>query len=34
MGIVSRSVGNTAGEIAAGTEGVARVVKVFEYRGA
>ncbi len=33
MGLVSRQEGNAAGEIAANTEGVARVVKVFEYRG-
>ena len=33
MGIVSKQEGNAAGEIAATTEGVARVVKVFEYRG-
>lgn len=33
MGIVSRQEGTAAGEIAATTEGVARVVKVFEYRG-
>ncbi|MEO6566191.1 MAG: BON domain-containing protein [Casimicrobiaceae bacterium] len=33
MGIVSRQEGTAAGEIAASTEGVARVVKVFEYRG-
>lgn len=33
MGIVSRAEGTAAGEIASGTEGVARVVKVFEYRG-
>ena len=33
MGIVSKQEGQTAGEIAASTEGVARVVKVFEYRG-
>ncbi len=32
MGIVSRGEGTAAGEIAAGTEGVARVVKVFEYK--
>lgn len=33
MGIVSRPEGAAAGETAATTEGVARVVKVFEYRG-
>jgi len=33
MGIVSRAEGTSAGEIAATTDGVARVVKVFEYRG-
>lgn len=33
MGIVSRQEGTAAGETAATTEGVARVVKVFEYRG-
>lgn len=33
MGIVSKQEGIAAGEIAASTEGVARVVKVFEYRG-
>lgn len=33
MGIVSKQEGTAAGEIAASTEGVARVVKVFEYRG-
>ncbi|MFO1323040.1 MAG: BON domain-containing protein [Burkholderiales bacterium] len=32
MGIVSQGEGTAAGEIAAGTEGVARVVKVFEYK--
>lgn len=32
MGIVTRAEGAAAGEIAATTEGVARVVKVFEYR--
>lgn len=32
MGIVSPAEGTAAGEIAAGTEGVARVVKVFEYK--
>ena len=32
MGIVTRAEGTAAGEIAASTEGVARVVKVFEYR--
>ena len=32
MGIVSQEEGNAAGEIAATTAGVARVVKVFEYR--
>lgn len=32
MGIVSRAEGEAAGEIAATTEGVAKVVKVFEYR--
>lgn len=32
MGIVTRQQGAAAGEIAATTEGVARVVKVFEYR--
>jgi osmotically-inducible protein OsmY len=32
MGIVTRGEGTAAGEIAASTEGVARVVKVFEYR--
>lgn len=32
MGIVTRAEGGTAGEIAATTSGVARVVKVFEYR--
>jgi osmotically-inducible protein OsmY len=32
MGIVSRAEGTAAGETAASTEGVARVVKVFEYR--
>lgn len=32
MGIVSRQEGTAAGEIAATTEGVARVVKVFDYR--
>lgn len=31
MGLVSKAEGNTAGEIAATTEGVAKVVKVFEY---
>ena len=33
MGIVSRAEGQAAGEIAATTEGVQRVVKVFEYTG-
>jgi osmotically-inducible protein OsmY len=33
MGIVSKQEGNDAGEVAATTEGVTRVVKVFEYRG-
>ncbi|MFO1316403.1 MAG: BON domain-containing protein [Burkholderiales bacterium] len=33
MGIVSRAEGTAAGEIAATTEGVQRVVKVFEYTG-
>ncbi len=33
MGIVSKQEGTAAGDIAASTEGVARVVKVFEYRG-
>ena len=33
MGIVTRAEGDAAGEIAATTAGVARVVKVFEYRG-
>lgn len=32
MGIVSKPEGDAAGEVAATTEGVARVVKVFEYR--
>lgn len=32
MGIVFRTEGDTAGEIAATTSGVVRVVKVFEYR--
>ena len=32
MGIVTRAEGTAAGEITASTEGVARVVKVFEYR--
>jgi osmotically-inducible protein OsmY len=32
MGIVTLDEGTAAGEIAASTEGVARVVKVFEYR--
>lgn len=32
MGIVSRAEGQAAGEVAATTEGVQRVVKVFEYR--
>ena len=32
MGIVTRPEGNAAGEIAATTSGVVRVVKVFEYR--
>lgn len=32
MGIVTRGEGNSAGEIAATTTGVLRVVKVFEYR--
>lgn len=32
MGMVTRAQGDAAGEIAATTEGVARVVKVFEYR--
>ncbi len=32
MGIVSRQEGDAAGEVAATTEGVAKVVKVFEYR--
>ena len=32
MGIVSRQEGDAAGEVAAMTEGVAKVVKVFEYR--
>lgn len=32
MGIVTRPEGDAAGEVAATTEGVARVVKVFEYR--
>ena len=32
MGIVTRQEGNAAGEIAANTTGVVRVVKVFEYR--
>ena len=32
MGIVTRAEGTAAGETAASTEGVARVVKVFEYR--
>lgn len=32
MGIVTRPEGDAAGEIAATTEGVVRVVKVFEYR--
>lgn len=32
MGIVSRAEGQAAGDIAATTEGVQRVVKVFEYR--
>jgi osmotically-inducible protein OsmY len=32
LGIVSRPEGDAAGETAATTEGVARVVKVFEYR--
>jgi len=32
MGIVTRAEGNSAGETAATTEGVLRVVKVFEYR--
>ena len=32
MGIVTRGEGTAAGEIAASTEGVARVVKIFEYR--
>ena len=31
MGIVSRAEGQAAGEVAATTEGVQRVVKVFEY---
>ena len=33
MGLVSRQEGLAAGETAATTEGVVRVVKVFEYRG-
>lgn len=33
MGIVSRAEGQAAGEIAATTDGVQRVVKVFEYTG-
>ncbi len=32
MGIVTRAEGDSAGEIAATTEGVHRVVKIFEYR--
>ena len=32
MGIVSKQEGDAAGEVAATTEGVAKVVKVFEYR--
>ncbi|MCC6869669.1 MAG: BON domain-containing protein [Burkholderiales bacterium] len=32
MGIVTRAEGESAGEIAATTEGVHRVVKIFEYR--
>ena len=32
LGIVSRAEGDNAGEIAATTDGVAKVVKVFEYR--
>ena len=32
MGIVSRPEGASAGEVAATTEGVAKVVKVFEYK--
>ena len=32
MGIVSKQEGDAAGDIAASTDGVARVVKVFEYR--
>ena len=32
MGIVSRPEGDAAGEVAATTEGVVKVVKVFEYR--
>ncbi|MFO1306697.1 MAG: BON domain-containing protein [Burkholderiales bacterium] len=32
MGIVSRQEGEAAGDVAATTEGVAKVVKVFEYR--
>ena len=32
MGIVTRQEGDAAGEIAAGTDGVVKVVKVFEYR--
>ena len=31
MGIVNRAEGDTAGQIAATTSGVTRVVKVFEY---
>ena len=31
MGIVSREQGNAAAQVAATTEGVARVVKLFEY---
>jgi osmotically-inducible protein OsmY len=33
MGIVSKQEGDAAGDVASTTEGVARVVKVFEYRG-
>jgi osmotically-inducible protein OsmY len=33
MGIVSRAEGTAAGDTAATTEGVQRVVKVFEYTG-
>jgi osmotically-inducible protein OsmY len=32
MGIVSKAEGDSAGDVAASTDGVAKVVKVFEYR--